>query len=398
MASLSDAQRAIVAALAQHTSYTHRASTEVVNRLWLELDRIGLALAKELLPLLEALSPGEREAFLAGRYPTDALKAIRDEIEQAGKAINTAIRTEWATSSLALAGYEIAYITQVMNKAVDGLPKTKVSTAKAVKDAAAKPVFGGQLLDNLLTDISVQARARIYAGIRQGIGEGQTNAGIIRALRGTDKLRYQDGLIHRSKLDVERVVRTARSHISSIAYENTYKTLGVKYLVVSATLDGRTSKYCAAMDGTRYEIDTDYPRPPYHYSCRTQLVPSLDGDIVGNRPFVRSLKVRGGYRIGEDGERTPRAPSFRSIGKMTKAQRERAGLKVGQVNASTNYSKWFANQDAAYQREWLGPKRYQLYKQGGYDLSRFVDPRGREYTLNELRQRDAETFKAVFGD
>lgn len=398
MASLSDAQRAIVAALAQHSSYGYRASSQVVNRLWLELDRIGAGLAKELLPLLEALSPGERESFLAGRYTTDALKALKGEIDQAAKALDRAIRAEWSTSALALAGYEIAYITEVMGRAVDGLPKVKVPAVKALKAAADRPVFGGQLLDDLLTDIPVQARARIYAGIRQGIGEGQTNADIIRGLRGTDKLRYQDGLIHRSKLDVERVVRTARSHVSNVAYENTYRALGVKYLVVVATLDGRTSKYCAAMDGTRYEVDSDFPRPPYHPNCRTVLAPSFDGDLVGNRPFVRSLKVRGGYRIGEDGERVPRPASFRPVGDMTKAQREKAGLNVGQVQAGTKYGSWFRGQDAAFQKEWLGPARYKLYREGGYDLSRFVDPRGRQYTLQELRRRDADTFKSIFGD
>ena len=81
MANLSDAQRAIVAALAQHSSYGYRASSQVVNRLWLELDRIGAGLAKDLLPLLEVLSPGEREAFLAGRYTTDSLKALKAEID-----------------------------------------------------------------------------------------------------------------------------------------------------------------------------------------------------------------------------------------------------------------------------------------------------------------------------
>src|SRR5690606_3906236 len=90
---------------------------------------------------------------------------------------------------------------------------------------------------------------------------------------------------------------------------------------------------------------------------------------------------------------------FRPIGDMTPNQREEAGLKVGQVQATTNYGKWFENQDAAYQQEWLGPKRYKLYKEGGYSLDRFVDPRtGRQYNLSELRMRDEETFRQIFGD
>lgn len=83
---------------------------------------------------------------------------------------------------------------------------------------------------------------------------------------------------------------------------------------------------------------------------------------------------------------------------MTKSQREKAGLKIGQTKASTSYSSWFANQDAAYQREWLGPTRHKLYKQGKMPIERFSDPLGKRYTIDQLHQRDVETFKAIFGD
>lgn len=84
---------------------------------------------------------------------------------------------------------------------------------------------------------------------------------------------------------------------------------------------------------------------------------------------------------------------------MTKKQREEAGLKVGQVNAGTSYSKGFSNQDTAYQKEWLGQARYKLYSEGKYGLDRFIDPKtGHQYNLGELRQRDTDTFKQIFGD
>src|SRR5690606_25402150 len=106
------------------------------------------------------------------------------------------------------------------------------------------------------------------------------------------------------------------------------------------------------------------------------------------RPYVRALKVR--KRDGSN--------EFRSIGNMTKKQREAAGLEVGQVKSSTTFGKWFSNQDAEFKREWLGPARHKLYTEGKMPLDRFSDPRGKIYTLDELRQRDAETFKAVFGN
>lgn len=397
MATLRDAQRAIVAALAQHASYAYRASSTVVNQLNREIDQLGKELAEKLYPALEGLSPGEKEAFLAGRYNSKALKQLKEVIELHAERLDDAIQEIWENSALELARYEADYIFDVMDRAVDGLKKIKPEPKDIIKTASERPVFGGELLHDLLSNVAERNEAQVYAAIRQGFADGQTNADVVRGLRGTDALRYQDGLLHQSKVSVERVVRTARNHIGNIAYEDVYEKLGVEYVVVVATLDGRTSKYCAAMDGTRYKVGDAYPRPPYHPNCRTMLAPSMDGELVGDRPFVRSLKVRGGYKIGDDGERVPLPPQFRPVGKMTKAQRAKAGLEIGQVKAGTNYSKWFSNQDAAFQKEWLGPKRYKLYKEGGYDLSRFIDPRGRQYTLEELRRRDAETFRSVFG-
>lgn len=398
MASLRDAQRAIVAALAQHASYAYRASSTVVNQLNHEIEKLGQELAEKLYPVLERLSSGEKEAFLAGRYNSSALKQLKKVIEQHTERLDDVVQEIWENSAVELARYEAEYISEVLERAVDGLAKVTSDAESIVRKAKDTPVFGGELLHDLLSDVVARNEAQVYAAIRQGFADGQTNSEVVRALRGTEALRYEDGLMHRSKIEVERVVRTARNHIGNVAYEDVYEKLGVKYVVVVATLDGRTSKYCAAMDGMRYKVGEAFPRPPYHPNCRTMLAPSFDDELVGNRPFVRSLKVRGGYKVGEDGERIPLQPQFRPVGKMTKAQREKAGLKVGQTKASTSYSKWFANQDAAFQREWLGPKRYKLYKEGGYDLSRFVDPRGRQYTLEELRRRDAETFRSVFGD
>jgi hypothetical protein len=123
------------------------------------------------------------------------------------------------------------------------------------------------------------------------------------------------------------------------------------------------------------------------HNCRSVLAPSFDGEVMGQRPYVRSLKVKGNDENAK----------FRPIGKMTQKQREEAQLKVGQVAASTNYSKWFDNQPASFQREWLGESRYRLYRDGGYSIDRFVDPIKGELTLDQLRQRDAATFAELFG-
>lgn len=394
---LAAAQRAIVAALAQHASHNYRASSAVVNRINAEIDRLARELVAELGDRLEALTAAEVQTFLAGKYTTSSLKALKAVIDGWAIALNQSIHAEWVVSAAALAGYEASYASNLMAQALEGIAQTGVTATQAYRAAMDQPVLG-QLVKSMLSSIAEDTKVRMYSSIRQGISAGQTNAEVIRALRGNQVFKYQDGLLQITKNDASRVVRTARNHVANVSYQQTYQALGVKFVVWCSTLDGRTSKVCASRDGMRFKIDEAHPSPPAHPNCRSVLAPSFDGDLIGNRPYVRAIKVRGGYRIDEEGNRQARAASFRSIGDMTKRQREKAGLDVGQVAASTNYAKWFGNQDAAFQREWLGPARYSLYQKGGYSLDRFVDPAGKQYNLEQLRARDEETFKQVFGD
>lgn len=90
--------------------------------------------------------------------------------------------------------------------------------------------------------------------IRDGISQGQTNQQIIQRIKGKKSLDYKDGILSKTESEIERQVRTARSHISNATYIDTYKALGYDYVKVVATLDGRTCKYCASIDGDVYQL------------------------------------------------------------------------------------------------------------------------------------------------
>lgn len=388
------AQNAIAQALAQHASYQHRASSSVVNVVSKELRALASALSADLLPLLEDITPAEARWFLAGQYRTTRLKRLRDAIVAYGDGAGAVLKREWESTAPKLAEYEASYAAAMLGQAVDGLPKLDVKGDTIYRKAMQTPMsggapYGGRLVQELLDRFPQDQADRVMAAVKSGIVSGQTNSDIVKAIRGTKALNYRDGVAQIARGSAEMFVRTARNHISNQAMADTYEKLGVKYVVWVSTLDGRTSKICSVRDGMRWKIGEPHPVPPAHPNCRSALAPSVDGDLIGSRPYVRALKVK--KRDGTD--------RFRAIGDMTPKQREEAGLQVGQVKASTSYGKWFANQDAAFQQEWLGPRRYQLYKKGGYTLDRFVDPRtGRQYTLNELRARDEETFRQIFGD
>lgn len=388
------AQNAIAAAISQHVSYQYRASTAVVNSLSDEIDELAEKLAKDLLHRLDNISQTEMQNFLVGRYNTTRLQGLRDKIDEYATGLAAALSSNWTDTAIVLAGYEATYIAELLGKVISELPSIKFTDKKVYRAAMDTPLsggapYGGRLVDTLLHDFSEPKRQAIYAAIRAGVVAGDTNSDIVKTIRGTKALNYQDGLVYQTKMDAERLVRTARSHISNQSYSYIYDELDVEYVIDVATLDGRTSKYCASIDGRKHEADKPHHVPPYHPHCRTVQIPALDGNFVGNRPYVRALKVK-----GRDGERT-----FRSVGNMTKNQREKAGLEVGQVSGTTDYSKWFGDQDTTFKREWLGPTRYKLYSEGKYTLSRFVDPRtGHQYTIDELRMRDADTFLQIFGE
>lgn len=381
------AQSRVVEALARHTAHLHRAATAQSNNIKGAIDDLGNKLAALISERLEGLSPAELKAFAQGRYHTDRLKGLRKAIDRWGDELEAQLYQLTLPGFEELAGHEAEYARESLVRSLEDADLPAAPTAATTFAAAKSQPVMGQLLDDMIAEIPERTRRQVYSTIRQGIAEGRTTQEITRALRGTRRLNYKDGILQTTRNDAERMVRTGRAHISNVTYESTMEALGVEEMVWVATLEGRTCMECAGLDGKRFKVGQPHPATPRHYNCRCSLAPSFDGKIMGKRPYVRAMKVK-----GRDGE-----SKYRSIGNMTAKQREAAGLDVGQVSANTTFSDWFANQGAAYQREWLGDKRYALYKKKSYSLDKFTDPMNREYTLEQLRQKDKEAFEELFG-
>ena len=103
--------------------------------------------------------------------------------------------------------------------------------------------------------ILLKAPAKIEYAIRDGISSGKSNQEIVQRIRGTKRLNFEDGLLTSSKSDIDRTVRTVRSHVANQAYLNSFTQIGFEYVRLVATLDGRTSKLCASLDGSVWKIN-----------------------------------------------------------------------------------------------------------------------------------------------
>ena len=126
-----------------------------------------------------------------------------------------------------------------------------------------------------------------------------------------------------------------------------------------ATLDGRTTPLCRALDGTVVPITA--PSPPFHWNCRTTEIPVLKDE------FAREIPGSTRPSVGADG--------------------------VEQVSSRTTYGEWLARQPAAFQEDVLGPARYKLFSKGELSIDRFVDDDGRTLTLKQLREREPMAYQ-----
>jgi len=337
------AQKALIDALSQHSAYLYRASSQAVNELTAQFNKISKEQLQRLSDLLNELSDTERKALQNLNFSSNAksskkIDEIKSILNEWFKAVDVDLYEQFDKSALQLAVYEATYSATLIANA------TAVVNAEKIYKAVKKtPYSGGQLVEYLFADITTSLRKKVEYVIRDGISQGQTNQQIIQRIEGRKANDYKDGLLKSSRESIERQVRTARSHISTATYIDTYKALGYEYVKV---------------------VDPNN---------RTTYVPcDKDGEIAGQRPFVMDE---------------------RKVKDIPKDERKHL---IGQLDANTSFKEFFEQSDEFFQRTWLGKSKYELYKKGEYSIDKFADPLNkRGYTLAELKAVDQKTFEAI---
>ena len=351
-------QQEIFDSIVQHQAYLHRLSSSEISNLLAQFNSLSNEMLSLLRDLLDELSDSEKTALMAGQYTAPALKEIRSTIQTWQSSLLNVLPEVFNASATALAVHEVVYQAAVIGEKIKE-PSAKTLYSKIRK----KPMSGGVLLDHLFSKIADDTRVKVEQVIRDGLSSGQTNQQIIQRIKGRKSLNYQDGLLNQSRNQISTMVRTARSHVSNVALDETYAALGVEYVKFIATLDSRTSKICMGQSDKVFRKDEPHPVPPLHPNCRSILIPVSDesGKTIGKRPF--SNKVNG------EGE-------------------------IGVIDSNTTFKGWFDKQSEDFQKTWLGASRYKLFKEGKYSLDKFVDPlTGQPFTLAELKKLDRKTFK-----
>ncbi|MAD27141.1 MAG: hypothetical protein CMK75_03810 [Pseudomonadales bacterium] len=344
-------------------------SNAEVRKIMALLNRADADLAARLA---DAVARMDGQSFTV-QYLERMLASVRELNAQTMASVAEQVTTDM----VALGQYELDYqdrlfTTVIPAPALAVAPLAGVTLAQVRQIAFSRP-FQGKLLSEWLSDIEAARAARIRDAIRIGMTSGLTNDQIVRSIMGIRSEGYADGLLNRSRQDIESMVRTAIGHVSQGARDQFYAAnddlvASVKWL---STLDSKTSPDCRLRDGLRYSKDhkpvghsVPWLAGPgrIHWQCRSTSTPIITlWEELGLTP----------EEIGEA---------------------DRASMN-GQVPESMSYGDWLKTQSAERQDEVLGPTRGKLFREGGLTLDRFYNDKGRYLDLDQLRERDARAFE-----
>ncbi|MDZ4190387.1 MAG: phage minor head protein [Pseudomonas sp.] len=345
-----------------HAIDLSRYSNGAVRRMMALLNRTDADLFARLTEALERLPT---ESFTVQRLDMQLV-----EVQRLNAEAYRAAGEELDSELLGLVGYEASFqhrsIQAVLPAQVaEALTLNSVAPNQVYAAAMARP-FQGRLLREALKDIEAARAARIRDTIRMGFVEGETISQMVRRLRGTRANGYADGLLEIDRRGAEALVRTAISHTSDFARQAVYEANSdlIEEWEFLATLDGRTTITCASLSGKTFKIG-EGPRPPRHWGCRSTSVPVLKSAWAALG--VPKSELEAGTQASMD----------------------------GQVAAELNYSEWLRKKPAEFQDDVLGVERGKLFRAGKISVDRFTDNKGKVYTLDELRRRDAALFEAA---
>ncbi len=340
----------------------------------ISIERHKVQLINELLTIVNSdsadlvgqiaakLSEIEERGFNVGPQTKKKLDALIDSIRAQRTASYKFLDEKLSLDLKEFAVYEAEFQAKVIEVAAASvgasieMSRPSERRLKAIIDIDP---FQGRLLNDWYAGLASADAQRISDAIKIGMVEGQTTDQIVRRIRGTRAARYTNGILEISRRDAANIVQTATAHVASRAKDELYAENagiidGVQWV---STLDSRTCTKCGALDGKVFSVGKAPARPLHFGPCRCQTV-----------AYLGEFSVKG-----------TRASQF------------------GQVPENMVYEDWLRKQSESLQEHALGKSKAKLFRDGKLPIDRFTDTTGKEYTLAQLKQRDAEIWTEVFG-
>lgn len=249
---------------------------------------------------------------------------VEKEKEKAKKLIGTELYS--------MAKLELSFMKQ-LGKDFKDLGLDKKGIQDIITMAMNKPLVVSKVEVQTLFDQTFQRKADISKTLNTMIANDLINDNEAKTNFNAMLKQFANGMTTSNTTFIFAVANEVR--------EDSYsKIKSVDRVIMSAVLDGRTTPYCMAIDGTIFPKG-EGPRPPFHARCRTIAIPLLDDDIdedINNMLSIRS--TIGAGKNYEKGDNT-RLKAHKSL-----IDKGIVKLGVGgeSKTTATNYGQFLAGQ------------------------------------------------------
>tara|TARA_R110000796_G_scaffold17656_2_gene54206 strand:- start:20570 stop:21622 length:1053 start_codon:yes stop_codon:yes gene_type:complete len=318
-----------------------------------ELEKLNALIKQALLGLEGELSDTAR-----GKVEK-LLRDLRGDLGTVFKGATDALLSDLPKVAALNQAQEIAALVETSN--VTGTLLEPFAQKRIFAKVVARPLAtNGGLLDSFIDDFSKREVKRISDNIRFGALTGRTNQQIVKDVLGTAPKSYKDGSVSNTRRHAATMVRTSTQHVASAARQEVWEGNPevVKGYTFVATLDTTTSAICRSLDKKEFEVGTG-PVPPVHPNCRSTTAAVLDDKF-----------------------------KFLSKGRTRSSAQ-------GPVAADVSFYDWLKGRPEAEQKEVLGAKRAELFKNMSAGKFRDLqfDKNFQPLTLEEMRILEPAAFK-----
>ena len=310
-----------------------------------EFNRFLALLDNAIIAQIVSISPGEPARDLYRQRRVDKLiEAVAASISDTYSDMQRFTRKELQ----GLADVEALFL---INKVNDLFGSDAARLALSSSEALAlvdDTLIHGAVLKTWWRNQAITVQDRFAQEMRIGMIAGESDADLVRRVRGTKEMGFKDGLMEVSRRMGKILVRASSSSIvgatrKKAVLDNPDVFDGIQQISV---LDGRTSHTCIA------------------YAGKVWSVP-------GYKPVGHSLPYNGGV---------PRHPNCRST--EIPVIREALGGAPAEDVGFDSFLKTLAPTEVD---ALLGSGRADLYRSGKITLADLVDQQGRPLTLEQLR-------------
>lgn len=273
------------------------------------IDRFGSGLANRVLSLFDN---DELIALVMSRRKVK--KAIERLLESDRKRANKSFITELRQ----FARLELAFTKQLgLDLKYSGYSKEAIE--KIVGDALEKPLIVTNNTAQSLYDTAFEKKQEIAVSLNQMGALGLKEASLMQ----TELIAALTQFATAMQVSNRTFSHAVANEMREAVFRNSNV---VEWVVMSATLDGRTTPYCMNIDGEKFK-NGEGPRPPFHPRCRTVGVPIVEGQT--DKDIKELLSYRPQLKPGKNYEK----------GEHKKLRSHKTQIKDGKVSVKTNLTK-----------------------------------------------------------